>query len=235
MKKIILFLFVLIVSIRINAQSQSTENTVSEKALKKQIVFDFSVGLLKDEAIESFSIKQIWGLGRNKQWRIGGGLRFSSYQGSNINYLSAPPKYWGKEALTDTVSVSKAQQNNLALLLTVNYMIKKRLEVGFNIDLVGYSFGADKNALFISTGKTVPITASANRPTALLVAANDVGMIRAEFNIGYWLSKNIMIRTGLTSVNTEYKTPNELQAGNSRFRRNTQLPFLAITFSPGRN
>ena len=68
-----------------------------------------------------------------------------------------------------------------------------------------------------------------------LVGPNDVGMIRAEFMIGYWVSDKTMIRLGLTSLNTEYKTATELQAGNSRFRANSQIPFIAITYSPKHN
>jgi len=43
-------------------------------------------------------------------------------------------------------------------------------------------------------------------PTALLVGSNDLGMIRTEFMIGYWVSDKVMLRLGLTSLNTEYKT-----------------------------
>ena len=225
MKKIIGIAFMAIFCMTYDAYSQQMGDN-------RRNQFDLSIGATKSEQIESLSYRYVWGLGKNKQWQIGGGLRFSSYQGSNINYASAPPAFAGKKELTDTVFVSKAQQNNLALLLTVNYRIKNKLELGFNIDLVGYSFGADQNARFISNGVSKATSASANRPTALLVGPNDIGMIRAEFNVGYWISNNIMLRAGVTSLNTEYKTATELQSGNSRFRKNSQLPFIAITFSP---
>ncbi len=117
-------------------------------------------------------------------------------------------------------------------MVSANYRIKRKFELGFNIDLVGYSFGADQNTNFISNGISVPVVASANSPTALLVGPNDLGMIRAEFSVGYWVNDNFLIRAGISSLNTEYKTATELQAGNVRFRQNSQLPFIAITYSP---
>ena len=224
--------YALVLTLTSNAQNASLGEPNS---LQLNNQFDLSLGAAKNQSIESISYKHVWGLGKNKQWRIGGGLRFSSYQGSNINYLSAPAKYAGKSELTDTVTVASAQQNNLALMLTATYRIKSKFEVGFNIDLVGYSFGADKSATFVSNGIFKPTTVTAGTPTALLVGPNDVGMIRAEFMIGYWISDKTMIRLGLTSLNTEYKTATELQAGNSRFRANSQIPFIAITYSPKHN
>ena len=235
MKKVVtLVALVMLLNVSSKAQAK-TDAPVEQNSFKINNQFDLSLGAAKNEFIESLSYRHIWGLGKHKQWRVGGGVRFSSYQGSNGNYLSASPKFSGKSELTDTLSLLTAQQNNLAILVAASYRIKNKFELGFNIDLVGYSFGATQNATFISNKIATPTSASANAPTALLVGPNDLGMIRAEFTLGYWVSDKTLLRIGLTSLNTEYKTATELQTDNSRFRRNSQLPFIAVTYSPKHN
>ena len=119
MKRIITLVFAIILFAISSVQSQTKVNDFEANSFKINNQFDFSVGATKGETIESLSYKHVWGLGKNKRWRVGGGLRFSSYQGSNVNYESAPPKYAGKKDLTDTVFVPKARQNNVALLLKI--------------------------------------------------------------------------------------------------------------------
>jgi hypothetical protein len=195
-------------------------------------VFDLSIGSDGKDNIGSLSYGHIWDLGKKRKWRVGYGLRYSGFVGSEKNFLSAPPAFYGNKEKTDTVAISKPQQNNIALFLTATYRIKRKFEIGFNVDLVGYSFGATQNANFIGNNSVIPTRASANSLTALLVGANDIGMVKSENFIGYWVSENWMARVGVSSLFTEYKTSTRLQQDNDRFRGTSIIPFIAIRYCP---
>ena len=68
--------------------------------------------------------------------------------------------------------------------------------------------------------------------TALLVGPNDIGMLKAEFTTGYKFNEQWNTRLGLVSLYTEVRTETELQPGNTRFRGEARMPFLAVTYTP---
>lgn len=233
MKKNLLFVSLSVCSLPGMAQDNAATPLPNSFRINNQL--DVSVGGSNKGWVESLSYRHVWGLGQHKQWRVGSGIRFSSFQGQDVEYRSAPPDFDGKAEKMDTLRLGSAQQNNLAILLTATYRLKNRLELGCNIDLVGYSFGAEKTGTLQTNGQRINTKATATQLTALLVGANDRGMLKAEFTAGYWVSEKVMLRVGVVSQNTEYKTTTEIQPGNSRFRNNAAIPFFAVTYSPRHN
>jgi hypothetical protein len=206
---------------------------LKSKVLSTNNFADLSLGSNGNDNILSVSLGHIHGLGARKQWRLGYGARFSTFANNGTkHYVSAIPSMYLKSEKMDTLNITKAAQSNLVVFISANYRIKRKIELGFNIDLVGYSFATSKAVNFVGNGVTTPTTAKGNVPTALLVGANDLGMLKSEFNIGYQLSNQWMIRLGLNSLLTEYKTDTELQTGNTRFRGTGIIPFVAVRFSP---
>jgi hypothetical protein len=220
----------------IYSTSIAQNNTISKNKFSLNNFADVSLGSNGNDNIASLSVGHIHGLGVRNHWRLGYGARFSTFANNGTKYfVSAIPSLYQKADKMDTLNIDKAAQNNLVAFISANYRIKKKLEFGFNIDLVGYSFGADKSADFVSNGVIAKTTVKGNSPTALLVGANDLGMLKSEFNIGYQMSNKWMIRLGMNSLLTEYATATELQVGNTRYRGTGMIPYLAIRYSPHTN
>lgn len=194
--------------------------------------FDLALGGLTDFQIGSIAYQQEWELGKKRAWRLSYGARLSSYIGTDITHVSAPPDFYGDEATQDSVFVTNPQMNNIVVYIGATYVIKNRVELGFNIDAIGYTFGGDKDATFTAEGVETATTVNPGSVTALLVGANDIGMLKAEFFAAYKFNNTWKARVGLVSLFTEYRTPTELQAGNTRFRGEGRVPFLAVTYTP---
>jgi hypothetical protein len=237
MKKMFIAVICIVTTSKTYAQDLSSIDT--KNSFKINNFIDLSLGSNGKSNIGSFSVGHLWGLGKRKQWRVGGGLRYSSFFSNKPEheFYSARPDFYRVNEKMDTVKISHPQQNNIVLFLEATYRIKGKIELGFNIDLFGYAFGASKSGKFIGSNSSIPITTnvSANSISYLIYDIYDVGMIKAEFMIGYWLNKNWLVRGGLSDFLIEYKTPTELQKDNKRFKDLIYVPFIAIRYSPKHN
>jgi hypothetical protein len=194
--------------------------------------YDASIGANGNDNAASLAYGNNWSLGKRQQWQLGFGARYTGYLGKQKNYQSAIPGYYRNNEKMDTILVAKPQQNNIALFVNATYRIKQKFELGFNIDVIGASFGASQNAQFISNKIETPAQVTTNSITALLVEANDIGMIKAEYYVAYWAKPKWMIRFGVIDLYSEYKTATELQVGNTRYRGASYMPFLSLRYSP---
>lgn len=174
---------------------------------------------------------QEWGLGKNKAIKLGYGARLSSYFGKDVNHLSAPPDFFNDEATQDSLFVGSPQMSNLALYIGAGYLIKEKVELGFNIDVVGVTFGGDKEAIYTGDGVPTPTTANPGSITALLLGPNDIGMVRSDFFAGYKINDTWKARLGFGYLFTEYRTPTELQAGNTRYRGVFSMISASVTYT----
>jgi hypothetical protein len=105
------------------------------------------------------SVHQDWWLGKKQKFVIGGGLRLTSSFGSNAQFITAPAKLTsGKQgpsvffapqinANIDSFGIAKVQSNAINITGNIGYRFTKKLSAGFNIDVVGISFGAAQSAM----------------------------------------------------------------------------------------
>lgn len=193
--------------------------------------FDVALGAGDGSFLGSLSYQFTKALGKNDQWRLSYGLRFTLFSGKkDMEFYSAPIDYYLIEENTDTLQVTSPGQSNLALYIGASYVIKNKLELGFNIDALGYTFGRETEATFLGNNQKLTTTVNPNQPTALLVGANDRGMIKAEFFVGYHVNDHWSARLGFNNNFVEYKTETELQKGNTRFRGDPTAPFVAVRY-----
>ncbi len=179
----------------------------------------------------AFSYNQLFGLGAQKRFKIGAGVRLTSLFASNLDYITAPASLTDKPETIDTVTFSKAQSNALNLSLQIQYSFKK-LDVGFNIDALGASFGASQTGLVAASGSTLNKTNQTAKLTGfnlLLVGDNDKGSLNSEFYVRYWINEKIAIRGGGSFIFTEYTTDKVIALDNARFRNKSFQPMLAIS------
>jgi len=236
MKKYLLIAFLLIHTLS-NAQQQGS------KALYKEgHTFDMAIAGGKDVFQSSMSWSHLHGFGKKDQrFKVGYGIRFGSFFGGNLLYTTAPSKYTSNEDQIDTLSLINAQVNTLNANIHLQYTLFKKLDLGFNIDAIGFSFGsAQKSSILSSSLDPGYSPVQQSKPTVfnlLLIGDNDKGSLTSEFYVRYWLSPRWAIRGGFNYFFSEYTTPQTLsfnngEVSNDRFRNKAYMGFLAVSFKP---
>jgi len=236
MKKALLFTAFTLLIHNIGFAQDATE---VKKGYKYNNNFDIALGAGSGQFSGALSWIHFHGIGKKKKFKIGYGIRFTSYFGSNQNYMTAPPELTAKPESIDTLFMTKAQVNALNVSINLQYSFSSKFEVGFNIDAVGLSFGGKQTGQFISS--TLPPinelhmhNASVTPFNLLLVGDNDIGTLNSELYVRYWLSEKIGIKAGLGFLFTEFTTNNKLAFDNDRFRNKSMMGMIGITFSPFR-
>jgi hypothetical protein len=161
-----------------------------------------------------------WQLGKKKKWEAGLGLRWTGYAGTKRDFTTAPGRlsrttttpfvivFAGQKTENwDTLTVQRPFVNSLNLSADFGYNLDKHWSLGFNIDLVGFSFGRSSSGILTSNGVTK------NEPNAkpasfnvLLTGDNDYGSLNSEFFVKYRLSPRWGIRAVYEFYFAEYKT-----------------------------
>lgn len=211
--------------------------------------FGLSLSAGVDQFAGALDWSHLHGFGKkNRRFKVGYGLRLTAYRGVDQEYITAPAlltsKQEGPQVLfsetyeenLDTLSFAQTQVNMLNVVIHLQYSILSQLDVGFNIDAVGFSFGAQQMGLFSSTLQQAPFPIQQKaKPTTynlLLVSDNDIGSLNSELFVRYWVNKIWSIKAGATFLFTEYKTENELTFNNDRFRNKSLLLMLGTSFKP---
>jgi hypothetical protein len=244
MKKNILLLFPFFCLV-LNAQ----ESVVQTNKYKFNNNFDFALSTNGNQSSGALSWVHFHAVTKNKRFKIGYGVRFTSQVGFNLTYVTAPAKLTSKqtgpqvlfsktyEENVDTFFVSSTQHNSLNLSINLQYTIKDKLDIGFNIDAVGFSFGKNVAGKYSSYQDKINVQEQKANPTTLnllLVSDNDIGSLNSELYARYWFNSKWGIKAGATFLFTEYTTINKLRLENNRWRNKSLMAMVGITFSPFR-
>lgn len=223
--------------------------TTNEPDFKKTTrVLDLSLATKGDFTTAALSLNQLHGLGRSHRFRIGYGLRFTSAFGSNTDYRTAPARLTsGSESIValfsddlianiDTIRFPKTQINSLNISINLEYALTRKLEIGINIDAIGFSFGGKQTGTFTANSpvkSSLSGTAQEASPTPfnlLLISDSDKGSLNSEGFIRYRLNPKISLRGGLSFQFNEYTTSRKLTLENDRFRSKNAMPMLAVSY-----
>ncbi|WP_162344055.1 hypothetical protein [Cyclobacterium salsum] len=204
---------------------------------KKESNIDLALGMGESS---SFSYALSWntsyGLFSSNKFRMGYGIRFSGFTGSELNYITAPADLTGDDATIDTLLVNSPHSMGLSALITLQYQFSSKFKLGFNIDVIGVGFGSTDDSRFISSENTgqypQTLESSPSSFNLLLGGDNDLGQLKSEFYIAYALSEKTWLRGGMDMTFTEYTTSQELTNANDRFRYKPVLVFLAVSYNP---
>ncbi|MEX2592156.1 MAG: hypothetical protein WD426_05235 [Anditalea sp.] len=211
-----------------NAQTDDIPRTSS--------YFDVALGVGDGIYSGALSWNRTHGIIRSNKLRLGYGVRFSSFGGSDLCYTTAPADLTAQEETIDTLHVASSAILNLNALINIQYQFSPRLLAGFDIDAFGFGFGPSKNTTFVTTPD--PGTFNNNQtaqPTPfnlLLGFDNDIGQIKSEFYIKYQISDTWGIRGGMDMSFYEYTTEDKLANNNDRFRYKAMMPFAGVSFNP---
>lgn len=239
MKKLSTIIVMLVLCSHIQAQKN--------QSVRKSASFTAAVG--SNEFSTALSYQHLWKLGKNQKFGIGAGIRLTNYFGNNKYFTTAPAKLTsGKKGLSvffsddipqniDSVLFKNAQTNALNISLNFDYTISKKIVVGFNIDAIGFTFGAQQNGSYL--GNNGVGNATVAKPTnfnLLLVSDNDLGSLNSEFYAQYQFNNKWGAKLGFQFLFTEYTTNTEVQTTpdgqkNDRFRNKSS----GISFGVTRN
>lgn len=185
--------------------------------------------------------------------KVGYGIRYTGFLAANEYYVTAPAKYTSPvqslgtifsktiEANIDTVTTATASLHSFNLAVDAEYSITSKIEIGFNIDVTGISFGPDKLFNIISSsfdqGQSPVQQGSPTRVNLLLTSDNDIGSLNSEFYARFRANKKLGIRTGLTFLFSEYRIDKDLSFDNGRimndrYRHKAAMIMLGLTYKP---
>lgn len=226
------------------------------KAYRTNNAFDAAVSGASGQFSGALSWVHMHGIGKGqKRLKLGYGVRLTSFVGANKYYSTAPSKLTSTvqnlgtifsetiDRNIDTISVATSITNSLNATINIQYTLSSRLDVGFNIDAIGFSFGPKKLFNVISSSfdaSQTPIgLASPTRFNLLLTSDNDIGSLNSELFVRYWTSRTIGLRFGYTFLFSEYTTDRSLSFDNGRimndrYRYKAGMVMLGVTFQPFR-
>jgi len=243
MKKFSIFLLLLVL-----VQTQT-----SAQFLKENNFFDASFSTLGSQSALSANYHHLHGLGKAKKFSVGYGVRFTSNYGKKVDFITAPAKLTsGSTGLGviftenklenfDTLSLAKYAVNTLNLSIHLNYKFHPKWDVEFNIDALGFSFGKQQTADYLSSKRLSSPnqdTKQKVKPTSfnlLLVSDNDLGSLNSEILLHYWFKPKWTLKLGASFVFAEYTSENKLFLDNNRFRNKALMGMFGITYSPFTN
>lgn len=161
-----------------------------------------------------------WRIGKKRKWEAGLGLRATSYFGTKKDFTTAPAKlsrtntipflivFAGQKTENwDTLTVQRPLVTSVNLSANFGYNFSQRFAAGFNIDLVGFSFGRKSSAILTSNAitRTEPET-KVQAFNVLLTGDLDIGTLNSEFFLKYKLSDHWAVRAIYQFYFAEYKT-----------------------------
>ena len=181
---------------------------------------DFSATIGESQGVLAASYVHNWRIGKKKKWEAGFGVRLSSYFGVKTDFTTAPARLSRSTTFPfvivfadhlakneDTLNVQRPFTNSLNLSANFGYNFNSRFSAGFNIDLIGFTFGRTTSAILTSNGMTKTEQAAKPSPfNVLLTGDNDYGSLNSEFFLKYSLSKRWAIKADYQFVFVEYKT-----------------------------
>ncbi len=225
------------------------ESTEVKNGYKYNNNFDLALASNGNQSLGALSWVHFHSITKKKKFKIGYGIRFNSQVGKNLYYVTAPASLTSKRndpgvlfskiyyENIDTFYVSKAQSNSLNISINLQYTIKEKFDIGFNIDAVGFSFGGKTTGKYIAYQSPDNGTTQTAAPTSLnllLVSDNDIGALNSELYFRYWFKPKWAIKAGASFAFTEYTTEKKLRLENDRWRNKSLMGMIGITFSPFR-
>lgn len=242
-KKITCLVFCIALFVSVNAQEGTTEN----KGFKYNNNFDLALATNGNQSASALSWVHFFSINKKKKFKIGYGVRFTSQIGKNLEYYTAPAKLTSKQEgpqvlfseiyyeNIDTFKVSNAQNNLLNLSINLQYTIKEKFDIGFNIDAIGFSFGKKIAGSYSTFQDGTYPTSQAAKPTtlnALLVSDNDIGALNSELYCRYWFKPKWALKVGASFLFTEYTTTNQLRLANDRWRNKALMGMIGVSYKP---
>lgn len=173
----------------------------------------------------------MFGFFSNDRFKIGVGIRYSGFMGGkNLEYKRVDSNYSSTNSYL--LSITHPQTFSFNTMFETTYTFWEKLEVGFNIDLIGYGFGRSRTSPYQSPTTSLAGLQDSDVPNfnLLLVGKHDKGQLNSEFFLGYQLNSNVGVRIGFSHLVTEQQSSQNLD-GENRFRHLGYFGFAALNYT----
>jgi hypothetical protein len=208
--------------------------TQAQEIPKTNQKVDLAIGFGQNVYSGAVQYTRTHGIGQSNKFRVGYGVRFSAFGGSDLMYITAPANLTANDATIDSLSVASASTLALNAVIHLQYQFNQKFLIGFNIDAIGVGFGPETDGTFISSeGGNLPVqqTATPTSLNVLLIGDNDIGQLKSELFAAYAITEKIWLRAGLDFTFSEYTTNQILTNENDRFRFKAMLFFVGASYS----
>jgi hypothetical protein len=189
------------------------------KAAKTNQFIDLAGTIGNAQGSGALSYVYNWRIGKKRKIEAGLGLRLTSVAGTKLTHTTAGPARLTRSFTTpfviffagqktenwDTLTVQRPFVNALNVTINLGYRFSPKFSAGFNIDLVGATFGQKSSSVFKSNGRTS--IDGASKPTAfnlLLTGDHDQGSLNSEFFLKYHINDKWGVRAIYQFLFTEY-------------------------------
>jgi hypothetical protein len=223
MKNLSLFILLVASSFYLHAQQKS----------KTEQIVDFTFGFGSSQTTLATGYSNNWNLGKKQRFFIGAGIRLSGAFSEGKIFTSAPASLAKDKANVDSLYGGKSSIYALNAMINLGYHITPKLDLGFNIDVFGFSFGPSRIKLFSGNGTLDVTTAEPTSMNVLLVGNNDRGTLNSEFYLRYKINHKVGIKVAMQHFFTELTTIEKVQTvpvQNDRFRNITDLFSVGVAF-----
>ena len=154
------------------------------------------------------------------------------YFGSSKYFSSAPSSLANDKNNSDSLLLQTPQVNALNLSFTIGYHIIPNLRIGFNIDLIGFSFGRKQSGFYLNGNQGKSTMAKPTTFNILLVGNNDKGSLNSEFYLRYFINDKFAVKAAYQYLFVEYTSETvvqQLPEPNDRFRNKASMVSLGVT------
>lgn len=201
---------------------------------KAQQYIEVGTGIGADAVSPVVSFHKNWELGAKKKFIIGSGLRYTGFFGKDIYFTSAPNDLAIDPKSIDSLLAPTPALHSLNVMINLGYNINDKIQVGFNIDALGFSFGPTGTPTFISNGKKTSTKASPSSPNLLLVGNNDKGSLNSHFYGKYKFNNKWGVKLAYQYLFNELTSATKIQtvpSANDRFRVKSGQIFIGLNYS----
>lgn len=198
--------------------------------------YELNVAAKNGELMPSFSLNNFGG----RQFKIGFAFRLNSFWSKKKTYITAPasltsgktgPGVFFADQIhdnIDTIEFHKSKTHSLNVALITEYNVSSQWAVGFNIDVLGVSFGPAVKGQYTDWNQA-EVEAKPTRFNFLLVSDNDIGNLNSELYVKYFLKSNpYYLKAGGSFYFNEYTTLEEQRLENDRFRYKSLSPVVGV-------
>lgn len=217
--------FFTIIHFSANAQDASRK--------KSEQLADFTLGLGSSQTTFAAGYIKNWNLGKKQRFYIGVGARLSGAFGKGKIFTSAPASFASNTANIDSVYGGNSSIYAMNAMINLGYHISPKLDLGFNIDVIGFSFGPNASRTFRTNGVETLTNTKPTGMNVLLVGNNDRGTLNSEFYLRYKVNNKIGLKLAYQHFFTELTTASKVQtlpAQNDRFRNITNLFGIGVAY-----
>ena len=208
------------------------ENTAITTPAKRQY-FDLGIGFGNSQTSISGSYLHNWHVGKKRKIFLGVGGRINSQFGNDVYFTSAPASLASEEKNVDSLFISSPSVFAVNAVINLGYRFSEKFQVGFNIDAIGFSVGAEKAASFIRNGGNSPALAKPTSFNLLLIGNNDQGSLNSQFYLQYDFKPNLGVKAAYQYFFTEFTTNTNVQQTpepNDRFRNKASMGYIGVVY-----